>query len=146
MATEPLLCGGGHMWYIILAVLGVPNAHREKEIKSAYLTPPVLGVPSAQCEEEIRSGYLTPAVLGARMWAKWLHNPCHLGGPQRAVGEEIRSGHLTLAVCVGGGGGICGQSGYITPTISGGSNGQRGEEIRIGYLTPTVSGTYMWAK
>ena len=94
-------------------------------------------------------GYVTPAVMrihtgskrGAKsemvhLWAKGLRHPCHLGVPNRfRAGGKIRSGPLvgkvatsplpspessSLQSC-----GqnqkwpICGQSGYVTPAISG---------------------------
>ena len=96
-----------------------------------------------------QSGYVTPAVSGfptaserggksevAHLWAKWLRHPCRLRGPHRfRVGGEIRSGPLVCKVATSAlpspgspplqsrGGNqkcpTCGQSGYITPAVSG---------------------------
>ena len=79
------------------------------------MTLAVLGVTNTNRGEEIRNGYINPTILRARMWAKWLHNPCRLEGPQGQVEKEIRSGYSTLAVS----GPICGHSGYITCAVSG---------------------------
>ena len=49
------------------------------------MTPAAWGVPTVSeggTESEV-----------AHMWARWLHNPCHLGGPRRFKGGGgIRSG------------------------------------------------------
>ena len=96
-----------------------------------------------------QSGYVTPAVSGipsiaergaksevAHKWAKWLRHPCRLGDPHRfRAGGEIGSGPLVGKVATSplpsrgspplhsGGGNqkwpTCGQSGYVTPTVSG---------------------------
>ena len=96
-----------------------------------------------------QSGYVTPAVSGiptasgrggkskvAHLWAKWLRQPCHLGDPHRfREGGEIRSCPLVGKVATSplpfrgsrplqsGGQNekrpTCGQSGYVTPTVSG---------------------------
>ena len=96
-----------------------------------------------------QSGYVTPAVSGfptaserggksevAHLWAKWLRHPCRLRDPHRfRVGGEIRSGPLVCKVATSAlpspgspplqsrGGNqkcpTCGQSGYITPAVSG---------------------------
>ena len=96
-----------------------------------------------------QSGYVTPAVSGipaaserggksevAHLWAKWLHHPCRLGDPHRfRAGGEIRSGPLVGKVATSAlpspgspplqsrGGNqkcpSCGQSGYVTPAVSG---------------------------
>ena len=68
-----------------------------------------------------RNGYLTPAVSGiptasergaksevAHKWAKWLPHPCRIGDPHRfRAGGKIGSGPRS------------GQSGYLTPAVSG---------------------------
>ena len=96
-----------------------------------------------------QSGYVTPAVSGiptgaergaksevAHLWAKWLRHPCRLGDPHRCrAGSKIRSGPLVGEVAMSplpsrgspplqsGGGNhqwpTCGQSGYVTPAVSG---------------------------
>ena len=96
-----------------------------------------------------QSGYVTPAVSGiltaaergaksevAHLWAKWLRHPCRLGDPHRfRAGGKVRSGPLVGKVATSplpsrgspplNSGGqnqmwpICGQSGYVTPAVSG---------------------------
>ena len=96
-----------------------------------------------------QSGYVTPAVSGiptaserggksevAHLWAKWLRHPCRLEDPHRyRARREIRSGPLVGKVATSplpsrgspplrsGGQNqkwpTCGQSGYVTPTVSG---------------------------
>ena len=96
-----------------------------------------------------QSGYATPAVSGiptaserggksevAHLWAKWLHHACRLGDPHRYRARgEIRSGPQVGKVATSplpfrgsrplqsGGQNqkwpTCGQSGYVTPTVSG---------------------------
>ena len=96
-----------------------------------------------------QSGYVTLAVSGmptasergaksevAHLWAKWLRHPCRLGDPHRfKEGGKIRSGPLVGKVATSplpsrgspplqsGGQNqkwpTCGQSGYVTPTVSG---------------------------
>ena len=72
----------------------------------------------------------------AHLWAKWLRHPCRLGDPHH---------------CRAGGGTqkwpTCGQSGYVTPTVSGIPGAlERGEDQKwptcgqSGYVTPAVSG------
>ena len=98
--------------------------------QSGYITPAVSGIPTAAQ----RGGKSEVAQL----WAKWLHHPCRLGDPHRCrAGEKIRSGPLVGKMATsplpsrgspplhggGGGGGkkwpTCGQSGYVTPAVSG---------------------------
>ena len=127
-----------------------------------------------------QSGYVTPAVSGiataaergaksqmAHLWAKWLRHPCRLGDPHCCrAGGEIRSGPLVGKVATSplpsrgspllqsGGGNqrwpTCGQSGYVTPAVSGiptaaERGGGGGDEKwptsgQSGYVTPAVSG------
>ena len=125
-----------------------------------------------------QSGYVTPAVSGiptsaergaksevAHLWAKWLRHPCRLGDPHHCrAGGEIRSGPKVGKVATSplpsrgcpqlqsGGQNrkwpTCGQSGYVTPPVSGiPTTAQRGGGDQkwptcgqSGYVTPTVSG------
>ena len=53
--------------------------------QGGYITPATSGIPTAS-EREAESE-------SAHLWARWLHNPCHLGGPHRfGAGGRIRSG------------------------------------------------------
>ena len=126
----------------------------------------------------MQSGYVTPAVSGiptaaerggksevAQLWGKWLRHPCRQGDPNRfRAGDKIRSGPLMGKVATpplpsGGspplqsGGGnqkwpTCGQSGYVTPAVSGipTAAGRGGGTSKLahcgqsGYVTPAVSG------
>ena len=112
-----------------------------------------------------QGGYLTPAISGipttsqrgaksevAQLWAKWLRHPCRLGDPHRfRAGGKIRSGPLVGKVATsplpsrgspplqGGGGNqkwpTCGQSGYVTPAISGiPTTSQRGAKSEMAHL------------
>ena len=101
----------------------------------------------------------------ARVWAKWLRHPCRLGDPHRCrAGGKIRSGALVGKVAMsplpsrgspplqGGGQNqkwpTCGQSGYVTPAVSGiptacraGGQNQKWPTCgQSGYVTPAVSG------
>ena len=93
-----------------------------------HVTPAVSGIP-------------TTAQRGAKSevahkWAKWLHHPCHFEDPHHCrAGGKIRSGPLVGKVATpplpfegspplqSGGQNqkwpTCGQSGYITPAVSG---------------------------
>ena len=112
-----------------------------------------------------QSGYVTPAVSGiptasewgakskvAHLWAKWLRHPCRLGDPHRfRVGGEIRSGLHVGKVATSplpsrgspplqsGGQNqkwpTCGQSGYVTPAVSGIPTGsERGAKSEVAHL------------
>ena len=112
--------------------------------QSGYVTPAVPGIPTAAerggnqkwptCGQ---SGYVTPAVSGiptaaerggksevAHLWAKWLRHPCRLGDPHRCrAGGKIRSGPTY------------GQSGYVTPAVSGiPSASKRGAKSEVAHL------------
>ena len=128
-----------------------------------------------------QSGYVTPAVSGiptaaerggksevAHLWAKWLRHPCRLGDPHRfRAGGEIRDGPLVGKVATSplpsrGSPPLhsgeqnqkwptCGQSGYVTPAVSGIPTTSQRAGIRSGnqkwppcgqggYVTPAVSG------
>ena len=92
------------------------------------MTPTVSGIPTTS-ERGGKSEV-------AHLWAKWLRNPCRLGDPHRfRPGGDIRSGPLVGKVATSpvpsrgspllqsGGGNqkwpTCGQSGYVTPAVSG---------------------------
>ena len=96
--------------------------------QSGYVTPAVLGIPTA-AERGAKSEV-------AHLWAKWLRHPCRLGDPHRLRARgEIRSGPLVGKVGTSplpsrgspplqsGGQNqkwpTCGQSGYVTPAVSG---------------------------
>ena len=96
--------------------------------QSGYVTPTISGIPSAP--ERGRKSEV------AHKWAKWLHHPCRLGDPHRfRAGGKIRSGPQVGKVATSplpsrgspplqsGGQNqkwpTCGQSGYITPAVSG---------------------------
>ena len=98
--------------------------------QSGYVTPAVSGIPAA-AERGTKSEM-------AHLWAKWLRHPCRLGDPHRfRAGGKIRNGPLMGKVATlplpsrgspplqsGGGGGnqkgpTSGQSGYVTPAVSG---------------------------
>ena len=96
--------------------------------QSGYVTPAVSGIPTAS-ERGAKSEV-------AHLWAKWLCHPYHLGDPHRfRAGGKIRSGRLVGKVAMSrlpsrgspplNSGGqnqmwpTCGQSGYVTPAISG---------------------------
>ena len=72
--------------------------------QSGYAAPAVSGIPTTA--ERGGGGGAKSEV--AHKWAKWLRHPCRLGDPHH---------------CGGGGGGqkwpTCGQSGYVTPAVSG---------------------------
>ena len=98
--------------------------------QTGYVTPAVSGIP-------ITSEHGAKSEV-AHLWAKWLHHPCRLEDPHRftAGGGKSQVAHLWAKwlrhpCCLGdphsfraGGGGeqkwsTSGQSGYITPAISG---------------------------
>ena len=141
--SQVLQSGGGNQrWptsgqsgYVTPAVSGIPTAAERGENhkwptcgQSGYVTPAVSGAPTASERGQNQkwptcgqSGCVTPAVSGiptaaqrgeksevAHLWAKGLRHPCRLGDPHR---------------CRAGGGNqkwpTCGQSGYVTPAVSG---------------------------
>ena len=84
--------------------------------QSGYVTPAVSGIPTAS-ERGAKSEV-------AHLWAKWLRHPCRLGDPHR---------------CRAGGNQkwpTCGQSGYVTPAVSGiPTAAERGEgESEVAHL------------
>ena len=100
----------------------------------------------------------------AHLWAKWLRHPCRLGDPHRCRARgKIRTGPQVGKMATSplpsrgspplesGGGNekwpTCGQSGYITPAVSGiptvakrGGNQKWPTCGQSGYVTPVVSG------
>ena len=113
--------------------------------QSGYVTPAVSGIPSAS-----KRGAKSEV---AHLWAKWLRHPCRLGDPHRCIaGGEIRSGPLMDKVATSplpsrgspplqsGGGGdqkwpTCGQSGYVTPAVSGiPTAAERGAKSEVAHL------------
>ena len=167
--------GGNQKWptcgqsgYVTPAVSGIPTAaergggNRKSPTcgQNGYVTPAVPGRPTAAelvGESEV-----------AHKWAKWLCHPCRLGDPYRcrAGGGGIRSGPHVGEVAMSplpspgcpplqswGGNQkwpTSGQSGYVTPAVSGiptaskrGSGGQNQRWPTCGqngYVTPAVSG------
>ena len=96
--------------------------------QSGYLTPAVSGIPTA-AERGAKSEV-------AHKWAKWLPHPCRNGDPHRCeAGGKIRSGpqvgKLATSPLPSRGSPLlqsggqnqkwptCGQSGYVTPAVSG---------------------------
>ena len=96
--------------------------------RNAYLIPAVSGIPMLQSGGQNQkwptsgqSGYLTPTVSGiptasergaksevAQKWAKWLPHPCRIGDPHRfRAGGQNQKWRRS------------GQSGYLTPAVSG---------------------------
>ena len=96
--------------------------------QNGYVTPAVSGIPTAS-ERGAKSDV-------AHKWAKWLRHPCRLGDPHRFRARgKIRSGPLVGKMATSplpsrgspplqsGGQNqkwpTCGQSGYVTPAVSG---------------------------
>ena len=127
----------GQTGYVTPAVSGIPSASERGGGGNSgvthlwakgYVTPAVSGIPTAS-EQRARSEV-------AHLWAKWLRHPCNLGDPQRfRAGGKIRSGPQVGKVATSplpsrGSPPLqskgqtqkwptCGQSGYVTPTVSG---------------------------
>ena len=113
--------------------------------QNGYLTPAVSGIPTAsQRGDKIRSGPLVGKVAtsplpsrgspplqsggaksqGARLWAKWLPDPCRLRDPHRFTAGGQNQKWPT-----------CGQNGYLTPAVSRiPTASERGDKIRSGPL------------
>ena len=84
-----------------------------------------------------QSGYVTPAVSGippvsqrgaksevTHLWANWLRHPCHLGDPHRFRAEGQNQKWPTS-----------GQSGYVTPAVSGiPTASERGAKSELAHL------------
>ena len=143
--SPPLHSGGGNQkWptcgqsgYVTPAVLGIPAAsERGANSEVAHLWAKWLRHPCRLGDpHRFRAGGGGSKV--AHLWAKWLCHPCRLGDPHRCIAAgEIRSGPLMGKVATSplpsrgspplqsGGGGdqkwpTCGQSGYVTPAVSG---------------------------
>ena len=177
--------GGNQNWptsgqkdYVTPAVSGIPTAAERggqnqkwpTSGQSGYGTPAVSGIPTAtERGGKIRIGPQvgkvalsplpsrgSPPERGgksevAHLWAKWLRHPCRLGDPHRfrAGGQNQKwptsgqSGYVTPAVSgiptrAGGGGGgdqnwpTNGQSGYVTRAVSGIPTRVGGGGIRSG--------------
>ena len=125
--------------------------------QNGYLTPAVSGIPTAS-ERGAKSEV-------AHKWAEWLPHPCRIGDPHRfKAGGKMRSGPQVGKVATSplpyrgspplqsGGQNqkwpTSGQSGYLTPAVSGiptasergGQNQKWPTSGQSGYLTPAVSG------
>ena len=163
--SPPLQSGGGEIWptygqsgYATLAVSGIPTASgRGAKSEVAHLWAKWL---RHRCRlgdpHRCRAGRGKSEV--AHLWGKWLRHPCRLGDRHRCrAGGEIRSGPQVGKVDTsplpsrrspplqsGGGGNQkwpnCGQSGYVTPAVSGiPTAAERGGEIRSGPLVGKVA-------
>ena len=128
-------CGQGG--YVTPAVSGIPTPPLQGGGQTqkwptcgqgGYVTPAVSGIPTTS-ERGAKSEV-------AHLWAKWLRHPCRLGDPHCfRAGGKLRSGPLVGKVATSplpsrgspplqSGGEIqkwptCGQSGYVTPAVSG---------------------------
>ena len=170
--SPPLQSGGqNHKWptygqsgYVTRAVSGIPTAAKRggggSEVAHKWAKwlrhPCRLG----DCHR-FRAGEKSEV---AHLWAKWLRHPCRLGDPHRCrAGEKSQVAHLCAKwlrhPCrlwdphrfrAGGGNqkwATCGQSGYVTPAVSGiptaaerGGNQKWPTCGQSGYVTPAVSG------
>ena len=95
---------------------------------SGYVTPAVSGIPTAS-ERGAKSEV-------AHLWAKWLRHPCRLGDPHRfRAGGKIRNGPQVGKVAT---------SPLLSrgspPLQSGGQNQKRPTSGQSGYVTPAISG------
>ena len=124
--------------------VGGGNINRPTYGQSGYVTPAVSGIPTA-AERGAKSEV-------AHKWAKWLHHPCRLGDPHRfRAGRKIRSGPQVGTVATSplpsrgspplqrGGQNqkwpACGQSGYVTPAVSGiRTASERAEKSEVAHL------------
>ena len=104
----------GQSGYITPTVSGVPNTPGEDKNGNRLCSPheekvgtsplPAQGSPTLMAGTKMRNAY------AAQMWTKWLHHPCRLRGPGcSAQGEKAKMAMQPK----------CGQSGYITPAVSG---------------------------
>ena len=96
--------------------------------QSGYLTPTISGIPTAS-ERGAQSEM-------AHKWAKWLPHPCRIGDPHRfRAGGTIRSGPQVGKVATS-------PLPYrgSPPLQSGGHNQKWPTSGQSGYLTPTISG------
>ena len=112
--------------------------------QGGYVTRAVSGIPTA-AERGAKSEV-------AHLWARWLRHPCRLGDPHRCrAGGKIRSGPLVGKVATSpmpsrgspplqsGGQNqkwpTCGQSGYVTPAVSGiPTAAERGAKSEVAHL------------
>ena len=112
--------------------------------QSGYVTPAVSGIPTAS-ERGAKSEV-------ALKWAKWLRHPCRLGDPHHfRAGGKIRSGPQVGKVATSplpsrGSPSLqsrevnerwptCGQSGYVTPAVSGiPTASERGAKSEVAHL------------
>ena len=127
--SPPLQSGGqnqkwptyGQKGYVTPAVSGIPTASERGEIKSGPQVGKVATSPlPSRGSPPLHSGGGKSEV--AHKWAKWLRHPCRLGDPHRfrAGGGNQKSP-------------TSGQSGYVTPAVSGiPTASERGREIRSG--------------
>ena len=100
---------------------GGQNQKRPTSGQSGYVTPAVSGIPTAS-ERGAK-----PEV--AHLWAKWLRHPCRLGDPHRFRARGQNQKWPTS-----------GQSGYVTPAVSGiPTAAERGGGIRSGPLVGKVA-------
>ena len=156
--------GGNQKWptcgqsgYVTPALSGIPTtAERGGEIRSGPLVGKVAMSPlPSQGSPSLQSGGAKSEV--AHLWAKWLRHPYRLGDPHHyRAGGKIRSGPQVGKVArsplpsrgcpqLQSGGQnrkwpTSGQSGYITPTISGiPTTAKRGGQIRSGPLEGKVA-------
>ena len=96
--------------------------------QSGYVTPAVSGIPTAS-ERGAKSEV-------AHKWAKWLRHPCRLGDPHRCrAGKKIRSGPQVGKVATSPL-----PSRGSPPLRSGGQNQKWPSSGQSGYITPAVSG------
>ena len=142
----------GQSGYSTPTVLGVSNTRRGDKKQKCLSGPhvgkvapsplPSWGYPTLSAGPTIRNGYVV------RMWAKWLHSPVPSWGPPcSAAGQKLDMATLAHMwtkslhhTCRLGGSQFlvqgqkpelakwptCGQTGYITPTVLGVPNPQRG--------------------
>ena len=127
----------GQSGYVTPAVSGIPTAAEwwggnQKWPtcgQSGYVTPAVSGIPTAA----ERGGGKSEV---AHLWAKWLRHPCRLGDPHRCrAGGKIRSGPLVGKVATSP------LPSRASPLLQSGEQNQKWPTSgQSGYVTPTVSG------
>ena len=152
--SPPLQSGGGesevaHLWARWLrhpCRLGDPHRFRAgggnqkwpTYGQSGYVTPAVSGIPTASergAKSERGGDPHRFRAEVAHLWARWLCHPCRLGDPHRfrAGGGESEVAHFSGIPTAG-------QSGYVTPAVSGiPTASERGGEIRSGPLMGKVA-------
>ena len=144
--SPPLQSGGqnqkwltcGQSGYVTPAVSGILTAaERGGDIRSGPLVGKVATSPlPSRGSPPLEGGGGGAKSEVAHLWARWLRRPCRLGDPHRCrAGGKIRSGPLVGKVATSplpsrgspplqsGGQNqkwpTCGQSGYVTPAVSG---------------------------